>query len=223
MKVRQDRRGVAALEFALLAPVLIVMMFGTFELVYAFRMQAKLNTTAGALAEFVANAGAVTAPAGTLQDLCNGAKLNLLPFKPTIMTANVASITNDVPANRVAGSTDTTTITTYLDWEVKSDCGQDGSNALPPKLGLTGAVAIAENGRSLLTRSGAVSAGSSTLLNGASAIVVQVNYQYANIRTNFFSQSYPLIAKASAKPRTVSTVTCTTPGTTTLCNSGTPL
>ena len=69
--------------------------------------------------------------------MCGGAKLNLLPFNSNIFTANIVSITNDLPLNRVNGSTDKTTVTTYLDWENKSECGKDASNARPATMGLS--------------------------------------------------------------------------------------
>lgn len=211
MRFWSDRRGVAAVEFMLLAPVLIIMLFGTFEITYAFRMQAKLNTVAGTLAELVAGAVLVTAPSGTLSDMCGGAKLNLLPFNPGIFTANIVSITNDVPANRVAGSTDKTTITTYLDWENKSDCGTDAALATPPALGLPGATQIADTGRSLLTKDGSPTSGGAKLMLGYSVIVVKVEYKYGNIRTRFFANDFPLTAVAAVKPRTFSTMLCTAP------------
>ena len=43
MSFIKDRRGVAALEFAFLSPVLILLICGMFELTYAFQMQANTN------------------------------------------------------------------------------------------------------------------------------------------------------------------------------------
>ena len=140
------RRGIAALEFALLAPVLMVIAVGTFEVSYAFRIQAKLSTAAGALSELVAVAGTITAPASTLKDMCVGAKFNLLPFNNQILTANIVSITNDNPGNREIGSTDFKTVKTYLDWANVTDCGKDASGSTPVALGLAGAVAMADTG-----------------------------------------------------------------------------
>ncbi len=221
MKTRRrlwrDRRGVAAVEFMFLCPVLIFLVFGTFELTYAFRMQAKLNTAAGTLAELVAGAGAVTALGGTLKDMCNGAKLNLLPFNSTIFTANIVSITNDVPANRVSGSTDKTTVTTYLDWEDKTECGKDSSGAAPATLGLAGATVIADTGRSLLTKTGNPASGGAALQLGYSVIAVKVQYQYGNLRTRFFTNDFPMTAVAAVKPRTFAATPCTDPITFAVC------
>ena len=211
MRVLRERRGIAALEFALLAPVLFTMVCGTFEVSYAFRMQSKLNTTAGELAELVAGAGSVTAPGGSLKDMCIGAKFNILPFSYDILTANVVSITNDVPANRVAGSTDKTTVTTYLDWENTSDCGVDANNATPAALGLGGAKLIADAGRSLMTRSGNPTSSGAALMLGYSVIVVKVEYNYSNLRTRFFASSFPMTAVAVVKPRTCAATPCTAP------------
>ena len=214
---RLGRRAIAAVEFAVLAPIALVILFGTIEATFAFRMQAKLQTAAGALAEMVAGSGTVTAPNGTLKDLCNGAKLNLIPFASDIFTANVVSITNDVPANRISGSTDTTTVTTYLDWENVSDCGQDAGSANAPALGLSGAKAIADTGRSLLTQTGAPSSSGAGLSQGYSAIVVKVNYNYGLTKAKIFTTKIPLVTTAAVKPRTYATTPCTSPSNSALC------
>lgn len=212
------RRGIAALEFALLAPVLMAIAVGTFEVSYAFRIQAKLSTAAGALSELVAVAGAITAPAGTLKDMCVGAKLNLLPFNNQILMANVVSITNDNPGNREIGSTDFKTVKTYLDWENVTDCGKDASGSTPTALGLAGAVAMADTGRSLLTKNGDPSGSSAPLMLNYSVIAVRLQYRHTNVRTNFFSAAgIPLLATAVVKPRAFSATTCTLPASTTAC------
>lgn len=205
MRLRTDRRAIAAVELALLAPVLVTMLFGTYELIFAFRLQARLNTAVGTLAELVANAGSVVAPSGSLADMCTGAGLNLLPFTPAKMSASVASLTNDHPSNRVAGSTDALTVNTYVDWENHTSC----TIAASP-MGSTTAFSLADTPRSLLTKTGA-SAGTATsggLQYGYSAIIVTVSYQYTNLRPFLLGNTLTLQATSAVKPRGYETVTC---------------
>lgn len=108
---RLGRRGVAAVEFALVMPVLLVMFIGTVEVLTLYRMEAKLNALAMNVAEMVAvedqatttgtggNNGittlAASGAAGTtsLNDICNGAVLGLRPFPASGLTVAVAGVT----------------------------------------------------------------------------------------------------------------------------------
>ena len=205
---RRDRSGVAALEFALVAPVLITFIMGTVEISNAIRLQAKLEVTAGQLAEFGAGQSGVTNPTGTLADLCKGAAMNLLPYPAGTLSANVVSLTNDHPSNRVAQSTDSTTVNTYLDWESTSSCPTTASSSLA----LAGAFPLANTPLSLLTKSGASANDANDTANlkyGYSAIIVQARYSYANVLTFFLGQTISFSAVAVARPRSNTTIQCT--------------
>ena len=214
MRLRSDRRGVAALEFAILAPVLVTILLAAIELTYALRLQARLNTTTGQLAELVAGLESVTAPNGTLADSCVGAAFNLLPFKSGTLSANIVSITNDYPANRVVGSTDTKTVSTYQDWEVKNACPTPATASL----GLAGAFAAANNSaaRSILTKTGvpAASTTDASLEVNYSALVVKTTYVYDNVAPLFLNKFVTLSSSAIARPRGNSQIFCTSVGNT---------
>lgn len=47
----RDRRGVAAVEFAIVFPVLLILCFGAFQLTMALTLFGKLNSVAGAVAD----------------------------------------------------------------------------------------------------------------------------------------------------------------------------
>ncbi len=200
-----DRAGLAALEFAMAAPFMVVLLFGTIELGNAFRIQAKLNTAAGQLAELVAGQQSVTAPGGSLADMCTGATMNLLPYATGSFAADIASGTNDHPSNRVAGSTDSTTVATYLDWETISSC----PTTSPTTMGVNGAYALADSPSSLLTKTGLPPTSSSDYGMGYSVIVVQASYVYTNISPLFLGNSLAFSAVAVARPRQNSTIKCT--------------
>ncbi len=218
-----DRSGVAALEFAIVASALLTLIMGTVEISNAIRLQAKLEVTAGQLAELVAGQSSVmapqwsaTAPAGSLADICNGAAMNLLPYPAGALSADIVSLSNDHPSNRPSpppGNT-STTVNTYLDWENISSCATKSSSTLTLS---PGAFELANNPASLLTKSGAPAAGATDTANlkyGYSAIVVKAQYSYANVLTLFLGQTINFSAMAVARPRSNTTIRCTVDGST---------
>ena len=212
---RLGRRGTAAIEFALVAPLTLAMMLGTVELINAFRAQAKVQVMAGQLAELVAGSASVTAPGGSLADLCTGAALNLIPYSTGAVSAQIASVSVDHPANRVSGSTDSTTVQAYLDWENDTACPQPASGSL----GLSGAFAMANQPLSMLTKSGTLATAISdqSLTYGYSAIVVTVQYNYSNAVAFFLNRLLSFSGVAVARPRANATITCTNVTETTSC------
>lgn len=100
---RLGRRGIAAVEFALIVPVLLVMFIGTVEALTLYRTEAKLNAVAINVAQMVAITKSVqlataantgTAPTITsLNDICQGALLGLAPFPAAGVTLAIASVT----------------------------------------------------------------------------------------------------------------------------------
>lgn len=210
--LRSDRAGVAAVEFAIVAPVMVTLLFGAIELGNAFRIQTKVNTATGQLAELIAGQQAVTAPSGNLKDMCTGAAMNLLPYPTGTFSADIVSGTNDHPSNRVANSTDSTTVQPYLDWENVSSCPTTD----PSPMGAYGAYVLASTPSSMLTTSGS-SSGSYGM--GYSVIVVQATYTYANILPLFLGRSITFSAVAVARPRQNSTISCTNTAGTTACPS----
>ena len=214
--LRSDRAGLAAVEFALVAPVMVTLMFGAIELGNAFRIQTKVHTAAGQLAELVAGQQAVTAPSGNLADMCTGAAMNLLPYATASFTADIVSGTNDHPSNRNPNSTDSTTVSPYLDWENVSSC--PSRDASP--MGAYGAYLLANaSPASMLTTSGAPGYSSADYGMGYSVIVVQATYTYANVLPLFLGRSITFSAVAVARPRQNSTIQCTNTAGTTACPS----
>lgn len=99
-----DRRSVAAVEFALVVPILFVLFLGTVEIVTLYRTETKLNAMTINIAQMVGSEsssssnGLVTVASGgtshaSLQDACQGAVLGLAPFPPSGMTLQIASVT----------------------------------------------------------------------------------------------------------------------------------
>ncbi len=153
------RRGIAAVEFALIFPVLIPLFLGTIEILTLYRTEAKLNAIAFNVAQGVSIADAVstaTAPIAStstgsvtsLNDLCKGAVLGLKPFPTTGLTIAIASITEEAgPNGQPTKSPAYSAKGPYYDeWESDSTVSNSGtcatpsysSSAPPPTLILSG-------------------------------------------------------------------------------------
>lgn len=93
----RGRRGIAAVEFALVMPVLLVLFIGTFEVLTLYRAEGKVNALAFNVAQMVSvepqSAAAQGVNATSLQDICNGAILGLAPFPPAGLVLDIASVT----------------------------------------------------------------------------------------------------------------------------------
>jgi len=118
------RRGIAAVEFALIIPVLLVMFIGTIEVLTLYRTEAKLNALAMNVAQIVSvtqsddpstasNTGA-SATVTSLNDVCNGAILGLAPFPAGGLTVAIASVTLEPSA---ANSNVPASTAAYDEWE----------------------------------------------------------------------------------------------------------
>jgi Flp pilus assembly protein TadG len=85
--------GVAAVEFALIVPTLMVLFLGTFEASNLIRVKMKFDAAAPAVASLVAlqnpsQTGSLTS------DFCTGAADMMAPFSTSGLNVEVASVTN---------------------------------------------------------------------------------------------------------------------------------
>jgi Flp pilus assembly protein TadG len=206
-RLLRQRSSVAALDFALIAPVMLIFLFGTIELIFAIRMQAKVNVAAGQLVELVAGqpsvvigaTSALTNKTGSLSDMCAGAAMNLAPFNTSAMQASIGSVTVGFTLGFVHPITD---------WTTDVSCGTTAYHA-----GQTTLFNIANSPTSLFTADGtpySFGSGGGTPVMGYSAISVQVIYTYTNVLPDFLSPTLKFTAVAAARPRGNSTVLCTT-------------
>jgi len=96
-------RGMAAVEFALLAPVLATLLMGTIELCNALECRQKVSSETSSIADLVAQASSVSA--ADLNNIFNAGNSILYPFGPGNVTVVVSSIVNQPSgANTVAWS-----------------------------------------------------------------------------------------------------------------------
>ncbi len=103
-RFRRDRRGTAAVEVALLSPLLILMFLGTIEVTQLVRVEAKLAHSAQTIQDIVAG-GPSTTSNTNLANAFTGAQIVMFPFTTTTtLSAAIASVTFDANGNASAVS-----------------------------------------------------------------------------------------------------------------------
>ncbi len=89
----RDRRGVAALEFALCAPVMILLYCGVAELTLGLMAERRASHAASIVADLVAQESSTTATEMT--DIFNVGNAILRPFPSTALKMRISAITAD--------------------------------------------------------------------------------------------------------------------------------
>lgn len=90
-RFRQDQNGLSAVEFALLAPVMILLYFGMVELCQAYMAQKRMSHVASMVADMTARAETVNK--NGLDDTFNIGGQVMQPFSATPLTMRVSSVT----------------------------------------------------------------------------------------------------------------------------------
>jgi len=90
-RLRGDQRGVSAVEFAMLAPVLIAMYFGLAEFCQGFMAQKRLGHTTSMVADLVAQRDAITG--GQIDDVFMVGSLIMQPFSSASLKLRVSQVT----------------------------------------------------------------------------------------------------------------------------------
>jgi Flp pilus assembly protein TadG len=93
-RLRKDQRGVAAIEFALIAPVAILLYCGFAELTMAMMAERRAAHAASVVADLVSQSTQVTN--AQMTDIFNVGNSILYPFPSTPLLLRVSSITADV-------------------------------------------------------------------------------------------------------------------------------
>ena len=99
-RFRRDERGVSAIEFALIAPFMILLYFGLVELCQALIAERKASHVASAVGDLVAQSESVTMAAGgsgptSLVDIYSIGASIMAPFATTDLKIGVTSVTAD--------------------------------------------------------------------------------------------------------------------------------
>ncbi len=127
----RDRRGVSAVEFALIAPIMIAFYFGMAEFCQGFMAQKRMGHAAAMIADMVAQTDVVTA--AEVDDIFGVGDLIMRPFSAEPLGLRVSSVTRGT------------------DGVVKVDWSRgDGMDALVEDAVMTVPDDLIENGESLI-------------------------------------------------------------------------
>lgn len=176
-----DSRGIAATEFALMAPVFALLFFGLFALSQFVRAKMLLSSTASSMASMVASQTSTTS--ATLDDFCKGGataaggiQLMMRPYAGSGLSMSIISYTKQPDS------------TLKKDWEYNSSCQMAAT--------------------SLSTSATQTNVATPLLPNpGDSVIIVQANYSYTSLYTTVVP-NVTLSQQAFARPR-FSAIACT--------------
>lgn len=184
-----DCRATALVEAALLFPILLTLLLGTYEVSAFVRATGRMTDTASAIADLIAQQtnGVTSGTSGVLGNFCKAGKFVMTPFPAAAasgqagaFSAAMASVTNR------SG-------TASLDWESDASCSVTAT-----ALGATAATL-------------ATSSVDQVPNAGDSVIVVKVTYIYRGLLQVILPGNFVLSQVAFARPRSNATVSCSSP------------
>lgn len=103
-RLLRDRRGLAAMEFAAVAPFFILLVVGTYDLVQFLRLQLRLETVAVQIGQIVSQCTSVTTPGDTDQFWAHGQEIagDMADLRGSQGAIILSAVFNDNGANKVA-------------------------------------------------------------------------------------------------------------------------
>jgi Flp pilus assembly protein TadG len=174
--------GLAAVEFALIAPVLGTMLLGTIELCNALECHQKVTMVASTAADLVAQASKVSA--SDMDDIFSAAAAVIYPFQQNNIAIVVSSVLSDGTGNGTVTWSVANANGTPLDKDkaivlsqpIMSTCDASGGNCTPCAKG------------------------------ACSVILTQVSYSYTSPIGKYFAGSVPMSDYFFERPRKVATI-----------------
>jgi Flp pilus assembly protein TadG len=190
----RHNRGSAAIEFALVAPLMAIIMIGMYQGAQIERADTMVSNSAAAIADLVAQQvnGVTGGTSGSLGKFCSAAKLMMTTF-PTTGTAGTAG----------AYSVAIASVTNYTAGGVKIDWESDGSCSVTATALGSAASSIVTSPTNLIPTAGSP--------YGDSAIVVHVTYIYSSIIQYILPGLFTLTQDAFARPRGNAPISCPSP------------
>lgn len=113
----KDRRAVSAVEFALIAPVMVAMYLGAAELTQALTVDRKVTSAANAVADLVAQDDFVTDD--ELNDILAAANAILAPYPPGPLSLRITSVRMDADGE------------VFVDWSDSATMAPHDDDSLP--------------------------------------------------------------------------------------------
>lgn len=182
-RLRREEKGLAAVEFALILPVMIAMLFGMTELSAAIFCRADVTQMASTAADLVAQKNTISA--SDLQNVYNAANIILYPYYKGGATARpairITSVTFDAGVAQNSGT----------QGRVAWTCTQTGNGALSPASRNNNATVTLD--KPLLTA-------------GGSVLMAEVAYDYAPPNTQAITGTIHMRDAFYTRPRRVAAI-----------------
>jgi len=180
-RFRREERGLAALEFALILPVLITMLFGMGELSLAVFARSAVSQAASTVADLVAQA---SAPGATdISNVYYAANTILYPYYPQMSSAK--------PSIRITSVIFDTATKSPTTGKVAWSCAQAGSASFTPATRAEGST---------------VTFTQPLLSDGSSVVMAEVAYSYASPTTKVITGAFTMRDNFYTKPRRVAQI-----------------
>lgn len=191
-KFVRNSRGVSAIEFAFILPMMMTLLYAIYEGAQYVRVNMQLANATASIADLIAqqSAGVTSGTSGVLGNFCKAGQLMMTPFS-TGTTSGAGAFSVAMVSVTNYSSTGVT-----VDWESDRSCA-----AAATSVGAT-AKTLATSPTNLLPNAGTP---------GDSVIIVQATYQYSSLMQYLISGIFTVSQTAFARPRSNVTVTCTAP------------
>lgn len=210
---RLGRRSVAAVEFALIAPVLLILFIGTIEMLTLYRTEAKLNALVIDVGEMVSvvqeaspstnSSASGTSTITSLNDICNLAIAGLAPYPSAGLKIEIASVTME-PSALNSNSPANTPV--FDEWEqdyqlaAPTSCTTAAGTAILSGTGSSAPITIATANSATSTGSGA----KITTVPGTgmfeepcdNVIIVQASINYSGL-TGLILKNHPTLTQTA--------------------------
>jgi Flp pilus assembly protein TadG len=95
-RIKSDERGIAAVEFALIAPVAIILYCGFAEVTMALMAERRADHAASVVGDLVAQTTSVSA--ADMSDIFTVGQSIMMPFPPATLKLRITSVTADAQA-----------------------------------------------------------------------------------------------------------------------------
>lgn len=95
-RLKRDQKGVAALEFAMIAPIMLTLYMGSVELHHALSADRRVTDLAGAAADLVAQSSDIS---GQMDNIFEAASTYLKPYGVANLRISITSICHDKDDN----------------------------------------------------------------------------------------------------------------------------
>lgn len=93
MRLVDDARGVAAIEFALIAPVLVLFFYGSFEVSMMLQSDRRVSNTAATMSDLVSRSPTIDAT--EVQNVFRSAELTMTPHDTSTIRLRITSVDID--------------------------------------------------------------------------------------------------------------------------------